>query len=78
MLQEFRRHIFHDEPARLAIILVCTRTLLFRAFSIIAFHPATRVKSEISRQCLKQKSNQCSGVLLVRLLPKLERSVWDV
>ena len=43
MLQEFRRHIFHDEPARLALILVCTRTLLVRAFSIIAFHPATRV-----------------------------------
>ena len=70
MLQEFRRHISHDEPARLALILVCTRTLLFRAFSIIAFHPATRVKSEISRQCLKQKSNQCSGVPAGKTPPK--------
>ena len=45
MLQEFRRHIFHDEPARHALILVRIRILLLDN----PFHPScltlrTRVK----------------------------------
>ena len=51
----------------------CTRSLLFRAFSVVAFHPATRLEVQDAQAMPKKHIyNHCPGVLLAGLLPKPE------
>ncbi len=63
--------MFHDEPARHALILVCARTLLVdQNTSYIWFHPASTNDEQTKKSCRETTHTQCGPSLMAQSMPE--------